>query len=80
MRPLLLAPLLAFVFVWSALAPTDPDYWWHARTGQLIATRGSIPTTNPYSYTATGQQWVAHEWLTELIFALVQHQFGCVRR
>jgi hypothetical protein len=78
LQALLLTPLLAFVLVWPALAPTDPDYWWHARTGQLILESGTVPRTDPYSFTAYGQPWVAHEWLTEVIFYLVQRQFGYV--
>jgi hypothetical protein len=73
---LLVAPILALVAAWPVLAPTDPDYWWHARTGQLIVESGSVPTTDPYSFTAAGQPWVAHEWLTEVLFYAVQHQFG----
>jgi hypothetical protein len=75
---LLVAPLLIFVAAWPLLAPTDPDYWWHARTGQLIVDTGRVPTTDPYSFTAAGQPWVAHEWLAEVLFYAVQHQFGYV--
>jgi hypothetical protein len=60
------------------LAPTDPDYWWHALTGQLIVQSGSVPTTDLYSFTAAGQPWIAHEWLTEVLFYVVQHQAGYV--
>jgi hypothetical protein len=70
--------VLAFVAAWPVLAPTDPDYWWHTRTGQLIVESGAVPTTDPYSFTAAGQPWVAHEWLTEVLFYVVQHQFGYV--
>jgi hypothetical protein len=78
LRAFLLSPVLVFVFCWPALAPTDPDYWWHVRTGQLIAQTGSIPRVDVFSFTAAGQPWIAHEWLTELGFALVQSRFGYV--
>lgn len=60
---------LAFVclFALNFLAPTDPDFWWHLRTGQLIADTGAVPQQDVFSYTALGQPWVAHEWLAELI-------------
>ncbi len=32
----------------------DPDVWWRVRTGELIWTTGSIPTTDPFSHTAEG--------------------------
>jgi hypothetical protein len=46
---------------------TDPDVWWHLRTGQYIAEHKSVPHTDPFSYTRAGQPWVAHEWLSELL-------------
>ncbi len=44
----------------------DPDYFWHVTTGELIARTGSIPTTDPYSFTWAGRPWTLHEWLSEL--------------
>lgn len=78
LRALLLAPVLIFVFSWPALAPTDPDYWWHERTGQLIADARRVPLTDDFSHTHAGQQLIAHEWLTELVFYGVQHSVGYV--
>ncbi len=46
---------------------TDPDLWWHLKTGEYIAQHGSIPHADPFSYTRVGQPWVAHEWLTDLL-------------
>jgi hypothetical protein len=46
---------------------TDPDVWWHLKTGQFIAEHGAVPHTDPFSFTRSGQRWVAHEWLTELL-------------
>ncbi len=72
----LLAPLLFLVICQPFTTPTDPDYWWHVRTGQLIAETGTIPRTDPFSYTAAGQPWVTHEWGTELLFYVVSHALG----
>lgn len=50
---------------------TDPDVWWHLRTGQLILQTHSIFHSDPYSFTRLGQNWVDHEWLSQvLIFGL----------
>ncbi len=46
----------------------DPDFWWHLRTGQLISQTGSIPHSDPFSFTNNGKPWIAHEWLSELFF------------
>jgi hypothetical protein len=74
----LLAPVLVFVGSWPALVPTDPDYWWHVRTGQLIVESGAIPHADVFSSTALGQPWITHEWLTELVFYVLQAHFGYV--
>ena len=58
--------LLLGVFAMTARNVTDPDVWWHLKTGELIAEHKTVPRTDPFSYTRAGQPWVAHEWLTEL--------------
>ncbi len=45
----------------------DGDTWWHLATGRWMATTGQIPTTDPFSWTATGQPWVNQEWLGNLL-------------
>jgi hypothetical protein len=42
------------------------DYWWHLRTGQLIAETGAVPRVDPYSYTAPGSTWIDVHWLFQL--------------
>lgn len=53
----------------------DPDLWWHLKTGELISREQTIPRTDPFTYTAEGQTWVTHEWLTEVVLHRV-HQAG----
>ena len=66
---LLFAILLFTAIFGMTLRPiADPDFWWHLRTGELIVESGSIPHSDPFSFTQTGKQWVAHEWLTEVLF------------
>ncbi len=66
----LLFTVLLFLglFAMSLRPIADPDFWWHLRTGQLIAETGSIPRADLFSFTLPGKAWVAHEWLTELAF------------
>ena len=73
---LLVVPMLVAYALLPFRAVTDPDYWWHVRTGQLIHETRSVPKADPFSYTASGRPWVTHEWLTELAMYLVQRQFG----
>ncbi|WP_156256142.1 hypothetical protein [Sandarakinorhabdus oryzae] len=48
----------------------DSDTNWHLAAGDLILRTGTIPTVDPFSWTATGRPWVAHEWLSEVFMAL----------
>jgi hypothetical protein len=52
----------------TARPATDPDLWWHLRTGQWIVETGHIPHTDPFSFTRAGHAWVSHEWLSEVVF------------
>jgi hypothetical protein len=60
----------------SFLGFTDPDFWWHLRTGQLIADTGSIPKADPFSFTAAGSRWIAHEWLSDLLIYKTESAVG----
>lgn len=66
-RRLIVFVLLASIFTMTAGAITDPDFWWHLRTGQLISETRAVPHADPFSLTARGQVWVTHEWLTEVV-------------
>lgn len=48
----------------------DTDYFWHLRTGALIAQTGAVPHVDPYSYSAAGARWVDLHWL----FQVALHQ------
>jgi hypothetical protein len=52
----------------TARPATDPDLWWHLRTGQWIVETGHVPHSDPFSFTRGGQPWVSHEWLSEVVF------------
>jgi hypothetical protein len=65
-RTLAVSVVFLAVFSMGFARETDIDFWWHLRTGQLIAETGHVPKIDPFSYTAAGRPWVAHEWLWEL--------------
>lgn len=52
----------------TARTATDPDLWWHLRTGQWIVQNGSVPHVDSFSFTRAGHAWVSHEWLSEVLF------------
>lgn len=61
--------LFAAIFIMAAREISDPDFWWHLRTGQYIVETGAIPHSDVFSFTAQGKEWVAHEWLSEVIIS-----------
>ena len=63
---LLLAIAVVDVFTFA-----DSDLWGHIRFGQAMLKAGHMIEADPYSYSAPGHLWRNHEWLSEVIFALV---------
>ena len=45
----------------------DPDLWWHLKTGQIIWTTHTIPTTDIFSFTTNHHAYIPHEWLSQVI-------------
>jgi len=59
------------LFIMAARSATDPDMWWHLRTGQLIVQNHRVFHNDPYSFTRFDEPWVDHEWLSQVfIFGL----------
>lgn len=55
---------------------SDPDTHWHITVGNWILTHGSVPTTDSYSFTFSGQPWIAKEWLSQVVLALAYNLGG----
>jgi hypothetical protein len=67
---------------------TDPDFWWHLKTGQYIVTRHRLPTPDPFAYTTaaaapaspaeagTRRFNLTHEWLSQAVWYLVYSAAG----
>ena len=80
-RPPSLAGLVGAVIVLSGLfiglSPLDDNsFFTHLATGKLILKDHSIPTTDPYSFTAHGRAWTVQSWGASLIYAVVGKVFG----
>ncbi len=54
------------------------DFWWHVKVGEWIVENGRIPTQDIFSWISQEYDlpWVAHEWLSEVIFYKIYHFFG----
>jgi hypothetical protein len=49
----------------------DGDTGYHIKTGQVILNNWSIPAQDLYSFHSPPPSWTAHEWLAEVIMALL---------
>jgi len=61
-------PLFALMFVATlALRRIDDfDTWWHLASGRWIASHGSVPVTDPLSFTVPKNEWINLQWLYDL--------------
>lgn len=81
-KQILISGLVALsVFLVAILIPSskslgDPDGYLHVATGQWILQHMAIPATDPFSYVKLGEPWVAHEWLSQVIMAIMYYVMG----
>lgn len=53
---------LALAAVWATRPLIHDDLFFHLSTGDFVVENRSIPTTDPFSFTRSGEPWVSHEW------------------
>lgn len=68
--------LFIALFTMAARVPVDTDTWWHLRSGQLIVETGSIPRTDPFSFTKAGAPWIDQSWLAQVLLYEVSRWAG----
>ncbi|MGE5305637.1 MAG: hypothetical protein ACM3TN_20190 [Alphaproteobacteria bacterium] len=54
----------------------DGDTGYHIRTGEFIIRNWTIPTHDIFSYLKPAPKWIAHEWLSEVLMAMIYHATG----
>ena len=54
----------------------DPDTYLHIAAGRWMLTHLALPVQDPFSHSLAGAAWVPHEWLAEIILALVYGAAG----
>jgi hypothetical protein len=69
-----LVPGIPFAYALGRLS--DPDLFWHLATGRFVLSHGAVPTTDPFSWTAAGKPWTAHEWLFGTLMYWLQQRLG----
>jgi len=71
------AALVALVPFTIALQPlANNDLPMHLAIGEWILDHATLPSRDPFSFTARGTPWVPHEWLAEVAYALAWRAGG----
>lgn len=58
---------LLAVFTIALSSFTEFDFWWYLASAERILATRSVPTTDPFSYTAEGRPWINHMWASQLL-------------
>jgi hypothetical protein len=56
----------------------DNSFFTHLATGRLVLDTGSVPSTDPYTFSAHGAAWVVQSWLASWLYATVESLAGAV--
>ncbi len=79
-QSLLLAVLFAvpaLLCLYAAIV-SDPDIWWHLRSGEWMLQHQAVPRVDPFSTFGAGKPWVDYSWLYELLVTKLFRGFGLV--
>jgi hypothetical protein len=71
-----LAALAVLVLTLGVSPITDYDLFLHLKTGAVVLESGRVPRVDDYSALARGRPFVAHEWLSGVLFHAVERGFG----
>lgn len=70
------------LLAWSArlamLPLNDNSFFTHLATGRIILDRGSVPSSDPYTFTAAGESWTVQSWLASVAYAGAERLAGAV--
>jgi hypothetical protein len=66
--PLLVAAVMFLFLLTRGGMLEDGDIYWHIVAGRWMLQHFAIPAVDPFSYTMVGAPWIAHEWLSEIVY------------
>ncbi len=73
----LLYAIPALICVYGACV-TDPDVWWHLRSGEWILANRAVPHIDPFAPANICRPWAAYSWLYEVLVAALFGRLGMV--
>lgn len=54
----------------------DNSFFTHLATGRIILDTGSVPSSDPYTFTARGASWLVQSWLASVLYASAERLGG----
>src|SRR5215469_13245837 len=73
---ILLAAVVATVFLLACYKLTDTDIWWHLRGGEWILANGQVPSLDPFTFGSADRVWIDLHWLFEVASAAMFRMAG----
>ena len=67
--------LIGIVLATLAAYRMEPDYLWHIKAGEYMLKNGPL-TKDIFSWYVSGQYWMSHEWLFEVVICGLKNIFG----
>jgi len=74
-----MAFLIVFIACFSGSGSfllSDGDTGYHIRAGEIILKDLAVPRHDPFSFITPTLPWTAHEWLSEVVMAIVHNGLG----
>ena len=68
--------ILAIILSGKGALLGDADTGYHIRAGEYIIDNLKVPHHDIFSHISPPLEWTAHEWLSEVLFALIHKAFG----
>lgn len=73
---LMLVLMFFLVFLMATRVPADADMWWHLRAGEETISNGKVYLSDNMTFTRSGEPWVNHSWLSEVVLFLAYKTGG----
>jgi hypothetical protein len=73
---ILFAAQLNLMLVRATPFLNDPGTGWHLLAGRLMLDEKRWIVADPFSFTHGGEPWITFEWLSQVVFALVERAMG----
>ena len=73
---ILFIPIFLRLVLKPGILLSDGDTGYHIRAGDFIIQSGTVPKTDIFSHWTPALSWTAHEWLSEVLMAVVHEHAG----